>query len=324
MSRPHNRLADYAAYLAFRLVGALFHLFPVEMNLRTARFIGRIMWFIIGQDIPLFRKVLRRKHREQIMANLRLALGGRYTENELAQIGRASCLHLVMFAVEFLFTPRLITLGTWRRYVRLKNFRTALDLMLSSRGAILVAGHYGSWEVLGYTLACLGFDVVTVYRPLDNPYLNRYLTETRARKGLRLLSKKGAAEGIDEVLKDGSALAFIADQDAGRKGVFVEFFGTKASTYKSIALVAHQYQLPIIVGCARRTSWTRFEYELDVEEIIRPEDWRNHENEVVYITRRFNQAIERMVLADPRQYLWLHRRWKTRPKGEAEAPPVPA
>lgn len=314
--KKRSKIADYSAYLALRLVVMVFHLFPIELNLRTARWLGSVMWFVIGQDIPLLRKVLRRKHRDQIMANLRTAFGDQYDEIELARIGRSSCQHLVMFATEYTFTPRLITAGTWRRHVRLKNFEQALRLLLSNRGVIMVTGHYGSWEVLGYTLATLGFDNSAVFRPLDNPHINRYLTEIRARNGLHLIDKKGASEYMTGVLENGSALGFIADQDAGRKGLFVDFFGKKASTYKAIGLIARQLELPVIVGCARRVSWEKFLYEIEVEDIIYPADWAGKDDEVLYITERYNRGIEQMVRKDPRQYLWMHRRWKSRPKNE--------
>jgi len=310
--KQRNMVLDYLAYLAVRIVTALFHMFPIDLNLRTARALGDLMWWVINRDLPIIRKVLKHQHRQRIMNHLRLALGEEYSEEQLQQIARQSCRHLVMFAVECLFTPRLITIATWSRYVRLKNFSEALRLMLQDKGVIMLTGHYGSWELLGFTLAALGFDIVAVMRPLDNPFLNRYLLGIRERRGLRLLYKKGAAANMEDVLADGSALCFIADQDAGRKGIFVDFFGRPASTYRSIALVAIQHEAPIVVGCARRIS-DRFLYEIDVQDVIYPHEWQDHDDPVHYITQRYTAAIEEMVRIDPTQYLWLHRRWKTQP-----------
>ncbi|NLX03946.1 MAG: lysophospholipid acyltransferase family protein [Phycisphaerae bacterium] len=317
--KRRNKAVDYTAYLALRMVTLVFHLFPIEWNLRAARRLGDAMWWIIGTDVPLLRKLIKRRHRDQIMENLRRSLGDRYSEGELAAIGKASCEHLVMFCMECFFTPRLVTLGTWRRHVRLKNFEEALRVLLQGRGAVLFTGHYGSWELAGFTLACLGFDTVAVMRPLNNPFINDYLLSIRERRGLKLLYKKGATAGAQEALASGAALGFIADQDAGRKGLFVDFFGRPASTQKSVAHAARSFGVPLIVGCARRISWDEFLYELEVADIIYPEDWAGQEDEIFYITQRFMKAQERMVLADPRQYLWLHRRWKTRPREEREA-----
>jgi len=312
--KKRNPVIDYITYLALRIVVVLFHLFPIETNLRTGSWLGRLMWYVISADFPIISKILRRKHREQIMSNLSLALGDTYSKAQLEEIGELSCKHLAMFAIECLCTARLINPSTWKKYITLKNFEPALRVLLENHGAIVLTGHYGSWEVLGYTLAMLGFDISAVMRPLDNPYMNNYLVNIRAKEGLNLLNKKGAADAMEKIIAEGQLLGFIADQDAGRKGLFVDFFGEQASTYKSIGLIAIEMNRPIIVGCARRTSWERFHYELDVEDIIYPDDWKDQDDELLYITQRYTSAIERMVRKDPTQYLWLHRRWKTRPK----------
>jgi KDO2-lipid IV(A) lauroyltransferase len=114
-------------------------------------------------------------------------------------------------------------------------------------------------------------------------------------------------------------VAFVADQNAGTKGMFVDFFGRKASTYKSIGLLAMEYEVPIIVGYARRVD-DRFRFRVGSTDIIWPKDWKSRDDPLRYITQRYTSAIEAFVRDDPGQYLWVHRRWKTRPKGEkAEA-----
>jgi Kdo2-lipid IVA lauroyltransferase/acyltransferase len=173
--KKRNRVLDYLVYLAVRTVVMIFGLFPIDRNLRTARWMGDIFWKIIGTDLPILNKLLKRKHRDQIMSNLRGALGNRYSEAELEEIGRQSCRNLVMFAIEFLMTVRLISIHTWHRYLTLKNFEPALKVLLENKGAIMLTGHYGNFELPGYLLATLGFNMVAVMRPLDNPYLNRHI-----------------------------------------------------------------------------------------------------------------------------------------------------
>ena len=102
--------------------------------------------------------------------------------------------------------------------------------------------------------------------------------------------------------------------------MFVPFFGRLASTYKSIGLLAIQHNVPVIVGYARRRG-DIFAFDLGVQDIIYPDDWKNYprdqyHDELHYLTTRYTRAIEDFVRADPSQYLWIHRRWKTRPKGE--------
>lgn len=226
---------------------------------------------------------------------------------------------MAMMAMEVLFEPRLINEWTWPRHIRLRGLDEALRVLLRGRGCILLTGHYGNWELVGFTLAALGFDMVAVMRPLDNPYLNEWLVRIREQRGLRLLYKKGVARSADDVLESGAALCFIADQNAGRKGLFVDFFGRPASTYKSIGLLAMRHEVPIVVGCARRLS-DRFDYEIEVNRVIHPEEWTGHPDELLWITQEYTRAIEAFVRVDPGQYLWVHRRWKSRPKDEVAEP----
>lgn len=209
--------------------------------------------------------------------------------------------------------PRLVSEWTWAGYITTRNFDRAVRVLLHGRGALLVTGHYGNWELSGYLLACWGFDVLAVMRPFDNAYINRFLVDLRRRKGLRLVDKKGAAESLEETLRDGGLVGFIADQDAGPKGMFVDFFGRPASTYKSIGLLAMSAEAPIIVGYARRTS-DRFSYEVGVARVIEPREWQDRDDPLRWITQEYTAAIEQFVREAPEQYLWMHRRWKHQPR----------
>jgi KDO2-lipid IV(A) lauroyltransferase len=307
MAKPRNDLLDRLTYLALRIVSMALHCFPVDMNLRTARRIGDAMYR------------LDRRHRERALHNLARSFPG-MPETRRREMARRSMQHLVMLGVEVLFTTRMIRLDSWRRYVELHNLAEALDLLVRGRApVIMLTGHYGNWEILGYTLATLGFESAAVARPLDNPYINRWLLGVRQKQGQRILDKKGATSEITDILDAGGVVGFIADQNAGSKGLFVDFFGRKASTYKSIALLAMRYRAPVIIGYGRRLG-DRFRFRIGVTDIIYPADWDSHDSPLHYITQRYTRAIEEFVREDPGQYLWVHRRWKTRPRGEAPEP----
>ncbi len=305
MARQRNDWIDRVVYGLIRLGAMLFQMFPINLNLRTARVLGRIWWR------------LRPRHRDLARQHLRLAYGDALPAREIDRLALASMQQMTMLVIELIFTPRLINEWTWPRYIRLRGGREFLDTLLQRRGSILLTAHYGNWELLGMLLTAIGFPVVAVMRPLDNPYLNRYLLATREKRGLQLLYKKGASRAAEDVLNSGGSLCFIADQNAGHKGEFVDFFGVKASTYRSIGLLAIQHNVPIVVGYARRTS-PRFEYEVGCSRIIRPEEWADRDDELHWVTQEYTAAIERFVREAPEQYLWIHRRWKSRPRGEAE------
>lgn len=286
-------------YAAIRTVFAIMQCFPLDWNLRTARVLARI-----------WPRVMPR-HRQRAIAHLAESFPGR-PMSELARIADASLASVAMFAVEAVCLPRLISPTTWMHHVRLRDFDPALRVLLSGRGAVLVTGHYGSFELVGHLLAALGLPVAAVMRPLDNDYLNQFIISSRRTHGLQLLDKKGASSKAHELLSGGTLIGFIGDQDAGKKGTFVDFFGRPASTYKSIGLLAMAENVPIIIGYARRQG-NRALYEVGAERIIEPAEWAAMPDPLRWITQEYTAAIEQAVRAVPEQYLWTHRRWKTPP-----------
>jgi KDO2-lipid IV(A) lauroyltransferase len=303
MRKPRNLLFDRLAYLGLRFLAMVLHWFPVNLNLQTARLFGTI-WY-----------TLDRKHRARALANLQRSFPD-FTDAQRRRIARLSVEHMFMLGVEVLFTTRLVRIETWRQYVEIDNFQQTLSLLMNpGQGLILLTGHYGNWEILGYVLATLGFETTSVARPLDNPFINDWVFGVRERRGQKILGKKGATPEVTQLLSRGGVVAFVADQNAGSKGVFVDFFGRKASTYKSIGLLAMEYQVPVVIGYARRLNG-KFNFRVAAQDIIWPRDWQDQSDPLRYITQRYTRAVEQFVRADPCQYLWVHRRWKTRPKGE--------
>ncbi|MBC8107153.1 MAG: lysophospholipid acyltransferase family protein [Anaerolineae bacterium] len=304
MAKPRNDLVDRLQYVGLRLVSMWMHCWPIEMNLGFARLLGDFMY------------VIDKRHRDRAMGNLRRSFPD-MPERQRREMARQSMQQLFMLFVEVMFTTRLVRIDTIAQVFELTNFDEVLRLLMKrDRGLIMLTGHYGNWEVLGYALATLGFETTSVARPLDNPHVNRWLLGVRERAGQRIIAKKGATDEVTDVLEKKGVVGFIADQNAGPKGVFVDFFGRKASTYKSIALLAMQYEVPVVIGYAQRLA-DRFHFRMATQDIIRPEDWKEQPEPMRYITQRYTKAIEDIVRRDPGQYLWVHRRWKSRPKGEA-------
>jgi KDO2-lipid IV(A) lauroyltransferase len=147
---------------------------------------------------------------------------------------------------------------------------------------------------------------------LDNARLDAFLKRFRQGTGQEILDKNGDYDRIQQVLRDGGALAMLCDQDAGARGLFVDYFGRPASTFKSIALLSLEYQLPILVMGAARVGWP-LRFRLYLEDVILPREHNGRPDAVREITERYTRALERMVRRHPEQYFWLHRRWKHQP-----------
>ncbi|HNO76741.1 MAG TPA: lysophospholipid acyltransferase family protein [Phycisphaerae bacterium] len=302
---------SWLVYALVRCVLVVLRCFPVNWNLRTARAFANIWWFMIP------------RHRNRAIGHVRLAFGNKYSDKEVEQIAKSSLKQLAMFAIDFVTVPHLINEYNWKRYVHLNNMDSALRVLLEEKGAMLLTGHFGNWELAGYLLAMFGFDITAIMRPLDNVYLNQYVVKMRQKKGLELVDKKGATQFAEQVLRRGGSLGFIADQNAGSKGQFVDFFDVPASAYKSIGLLAMIHDVPIIVGYATRVGHA-FKFEVGVERIIMPSEWKSQKKPLPWITQEYTRAIESAIRRAPDQYLWIHRRWKSRPRKEVNPPPLPA
>jgi KDO2-lipid IV(A) lauroyltransferase len=143
-----------------------------------------------------------------------------------------------------MYTPRLITDDGWGDHLRLGNLDESVRHLLRGRACLLVTGHCGNWELLGYILAVLGFDMHAVYRAIDFRALDSWLQQTRARRGLVLVDKFGIARELPRLLERGAPVGFVADQNGGDRGLFVPFFDRLASSYKSIGLAAIRANAP--------------------------------------------------------------------------------
>ena len=296
---------DWLAYIALRVGVIILYFFDVQTNLNTACLLGRLLWKYYHRG------------RQRALDNLRASFPDK-SEEWLRQTGRRSFEHIAMLAIDVLSTPRLVKKHNWREYSRYKNIERAKWLMQQGQGLLMVTGHYGNFEILGYLMSLFGFEIYSIARPLDNRFISRYLYGVRQRMGQKIIDKKGAAELMGKIAAKGSTLGFIADQDAGKKGIFVDFFGRKASTYKSIGLLALTYNLPIVVGCSRRVG-NQFFFEIEATYIF-PQEWADKDDPLQWITAEYTKEIENFIRKDPTQYWWLHRRWKHRPKNEIQSP----
>ncbi|HSV27489.1 MAG TPA: hypothetical protein VLH60_06305 [Sedimentisphaerales bacterium] len=303
--KPHP-VRDWILYALLRIVVVLVNAFPAETNLRTARFMGRVVWKRYERG------------RQRAMENLRASFPDK-DEEWIEQTGRKSFESLLMLTMDILMAPRIVRKDNWRSYCRFSGTERAKWMIKEHKGMLLLTAHYGNFELAGYLLGMFGFDIYSVARPLDNRYINDYLFGIRQSKGQKLIIKKGASSMMEEVVAQGAALGFIADQDAGRKGVFVDFFGRKASTYKSIGLLAMMRNVPVAVGCCRRVD-RRFFFDIEIERIIMPEEWADKPDPLQWVSQEYTSAIERFIRKDPTQYWWMHRRWKTQPRSGQLAP----
>ncbi len=240
------------------------------------------------------------------------------TPAQIHETIRGMWIHLFRLIGEVVQLPRMMTLANCREVVLFRNRKVVLEAFCTGRPVIVLGGHFGNWEVSTATFGLFGMPMGIVGRSLDNPLLDAWFAKARQATGHRLIDKRGAAPQMVAMMEAGGNLGLLCDQDAGRKGMFVDFFGRPASTFKSIALMALQYKAIIIVGYGLRlpddfinSRWARF--EIGCEEVIDPL-LVEADDEIREITQRFTSALERAVRRAPEQYFWVHRRWKSEPR----------
>ncbi len=236
---------------------------------------------------------------------------------------------LLALAAEFAMAPRICVTrpgGQLPPRVELGATQGAIEMLLDGRPCVLITGHCGNWEILGATIASLGVKLGALYRPLKQQPVDDWVRATRSERGLEMIDKFGGAERVLRRTSELGSVGFVADQNAGNKGVFVPFFGRLASSYKSIGLVAMQQRMPLVCGHAVRLGWpeaSEVRYRIEVADVIYPEDWDAQPDPLFYLTARYRRAIETMVRRAPEQYLWMHGAWKSRAPHERRGQEMP-
>lgn len=294
-------IGQYTAYVAVRLFIAFVQALPMEM----CHSVTRGLAFLCNDILGVRRKVVR--------DNLRQAFP-ELSDAQRHQLSRGMWQHLFLFIVELAHAPRKIHDTNWRNYVRLVRPEQLLDALLADRPVTIVSGHFGNFELAGYIIGLLGFPTHTVARKLDNPYLDRFINRFRGVTGQYMIPKKGGFDQILEVMNNQGTMTFLADQHAGEKGCWVDFFGREASTHKAIALLAIQHDSPVAVGYAIRGAQP-LQYSLQLEGITAPREHAGVKELTTWYTNRIEDAIRRA----PDQYWWLHRRWKERRRRQKSA-----
>lgn len=296
-------------YVLFRSITCLALCLSPRSQARLAEVMGWIVFHLLPRKLTRYRVAAE---------NLRLSVGRDWSQAQIDHTIRRMWVHLFRLIGDILIMSRKLHLRDMANAIVFRNHVPVVRAFCSGRPVMLLSGHFGNWELAIAVFGMFGFRMGVVGRALDNPYLDRWVRRFRAHTGHKPVVKKGGYDDITELLRRRGAVAFLADQDAGPNGAFVDFFGRPASTHKSLALLALEYDALICVGYAGRrwgdwhpNGWPR--YELGCEDVIDPRDFTGP-GAVLDITQRFTTALERTIARFPEQYFWVHRRWKSEPR----------
>jgi KDO2-lipid IV(A) lauroyltransferase len=196
------------------------------------------------------------------------------------------------------------------------GFEAVQEAVAEGRGAILVTGHFGNWEIGGASLAARGIPMDAIAQRQRNPLFDAEVNRHRRRLDMTIVYRGGAIKKMLSALEAGRLVGIVGDQNLRKGGVFVDFFGRKAATAPGFAILALRSGAPVFSGCALREPGYPQRYRCTVEK-LEPTLTGSMEEDLKRLTQAHTTWLEGKVRETPEQYLWTHRRWKTQPEDTA-------
>ena len=249
-----------------------------------------------------------RAHSRAAEAFLLQALGRDMPREELARRVLQAWRHLIEVTLDFEIFDRRIDRARAAQHLDLELCAQARELIEKQQGCVLVAGHLGDWETGAALLSSAGFGpVYVISKPPKNRYLARHAQRVRESRGMRLLPRRGAMEFAPAVVRGGGTLAMLLDQRARLKPVLAPFFGRESKCDRSASVLLRRLRVPLVFAACYRTQ-NPLRYRLVVPRVVQPEEVAGKSAEEV--ATLVNSELEKLILAAPEQYFWLHDRWR--------------
>lgn len=247
--------------------------------------------------------------------NLRLAFP-EWGDARRQAVIRGMVRNLGWMAAEFARFPKY-TRENIESVVILDGYENFLNGQRRGNGVLYLTGHIGAWELSSFAHALYGFPLHYMARPLDNPRVDALVNRYRCLSGNQPIFKNESARALLKILKDAGTVGILADQNTmPEEGVFVDFFGKSACTTTGIARVVLHTDAAVVPGYAYWDHGIR-KYRLRFEPAVELVRTGDTERDVFVNTQKFAKVIEEIIRKCPEQWVWVHARWKTRPKGEA-------
>jgi Kdo2-lipid IVA lauroyltransferase/acyltransferase len=293
-----HRLEYAPVWLIVKLLGAL----PRSISRGTAIFLAHVIRLLHGRLRRVGMRNLEIAFAEKSLRERRRILRGVFTS-----LGR-----LLSEVCQFpYYTAKNV--GKVAVYDGFENFESA---QRRGKGVLFLTGHFGGWEIGSFVHSLHGHPLRIVVRALDNPYLNRLVDHYRTLHGNQTFGKQEFARGLLAAMRGGETVGVLMDTNmTPPQGVFVPFFGVLACTASGIARVAQRTDAAVVPAL---TIWDKAigKYRIHFDPALTLSKTGNDEADALANTALFTRVIEDYARKYPEQWLWVHRRWKTRPEGE--------
>jgi len=249
--------------------------------------------------------------RQRSETQLQAALGHRFDAGQVKRLAERAFVHRVWSLADLYLAERFLHPGTFHRYggrIPPHGLRLMQTVRRLGHPVIFVSGYYGPYDLLPVLLGYNGIRAGVVYRPHPNPAFDAFRRRVRGRSGCELIPLERAAVRLSEILAAGGAVALVADHHLTSGGQPATFLGLPTRVPRSVGLLAWRYEAVVVVAGIRRVG-DAFHFELVMADLIVPDEWKADPDPVAFITQRYLRGQERIVLADPSQYIWAYARW---------------
>ena len=224
------------------------------------------------------------------------------SENKRENILKDTYRFFIYSSMQFLSLPKSITHAN----ISVNGEQYLHEALSKNKGVLLVSGHFGLWELLLGWFGINKYSLLLIGQKQKNVGVDRFINELRKSNGIKILPRKSSLELMYSALENNDILTLASDQDAKKNGVFINFFGVKASTPKGAALFHLKSKSPIIFVTCHMKNINK--YIINIRPVKIP-----NKSDIESITIAYTSLLENIIKKHPDQYFWFHRRWKTKP-----------
>lgn len=292
-------LVNVSTYLAYKTALFFFRKLPGNITLKLI-----IQIYLIAGTLFKIRKNTLKTQISEVFPNL--------SSHDLKLIIKKNYINMAITSAE-MFLSNSATIDTPVRTNGWENITQALE---KGNGVIIVSAHFGNWELAGKYMSLNGLSVGVIYKNVKNPYIDEEIAKIRKSYGIKLITKRKSVKESFRTLKENNVLCILADQNAGKGGIRMDFLGKPASVFTGPARIAIKTGAPIIFALALRNinyndlNYRNIYYSLYYDTPLIPENFLDHERPEIEITKQLNKKLETWIEQYPEQWFWIHRRWR--------------
>jgi KDO2-lipid IV(A) lauroyltransferase len=290
-------MVAYLIYLMMQGFGLFINLLPEGLALWLGRRFGSLFYYLDWE------------HRSIALQNLHIAFGQEKSERERKAIAKRSFRNVGMMAIEFFRIPKM-DMEAYHRKVIVEGLEGALKLLEKKKGALLLIGHFGNLELMGFMSKVLKTSVLAIGKPIkQNERLYHFISKIREVAGLEVIPPENATQKVLQALSQNRLVGILIDQRAKRsRGVWADFFERKVPTTPGLAVMAIRSGAPVVPVFMIRDGFQK--HRLLIKEPVELVLTGDMKKDVEINTQRFTDTLEAMIRQYPDQWLWIHRRWE--------------